>query len=299
VKITVREPGFLLDCLLQMMQTTKKTTARQMLKHGGVIIDGAVEKRANRPVRPGEVIEINRVDQPAVELLGLGKGPLQIYHEDEAIILVQKPVGLLSTNTDKARGKSLHGLLSDYVKGRGGGRVYVVHRLERNTSGLMVFAKTHQAKVALASRWEKTIARYVALVVGKPRQAAGRIEKPLAGELAKKGTGAGSPPPRTEPAVTAYTTRKSNDGFTLLDIEPVTKHRRQILEHLAGMGCPVVGDRDHGAGIQGRPEIMLFCYYLRFAHPETGKLITFKIPTPNWRPPNPKRTVPFRSPKRR
>ena len=281
MKATVKKPGKLLDFLLEMMQTSKKTTARQLLKFNGVKLDGNLEKRANRDIQPGQVVEINRVEKPVGDSLGPGGRGVRLLYEDEAILVARKPAGLLSIGTDLEKNKTMHALLFGYVQANEGGRVYAVHRLDRPVGGVMVFAKTSEAKTDLQLNWKDAQKRYVALVAGKPPRPAGRIENWLE-EISPQKVVVTDESPRAKFSITEYSTRGMKGDHSLLDINLLTGRRHQIRVHMAHLGCPIVGDRVYGTGIQGSNEIMLFAYSLSFRHPITGKNVTFKADLPKW-----------------
>lgn len=281
MKATVKESGPLLDFLLEMMQTTKKKSGRQMLKYSHVKVDGATVKLANYPLKPGQVVAIDRENRPPRKLPGTPKGSVRILYEDEAIIVVDKPSGVLSMETDREKDQTMQALLSEYVRTQGGHRVFVVHRLDRNVAGVMVFAKTVEAQTDIQLNWEHASKKYLALVEGVPKEPSGRIETWLE-EISVAKVIVTHQSPRAKYSITDYTTRKSKDGVTLLDIKLRTGRRHQIRVHLAHIGCPIIGDRVYGTATPRSKDILLFAYLLSFRHPQTGRMVTFKATLPNW-----------------
>lgn len=283
MKATVKNPGLLLDFLLEMMRTDKKKSARQLLKFGQVSIDGLVVKRGDATINPGQLVEISKAVKPAEKLTGAPKGAFPVLFEDADIIVVQKPSGLLSIASDFEKKETLQNLLSSYVDRVEGGRVYVVHRLDRNVGGVMVFAKNLQAKSDIQANWDTAQKKYVALVEGKPKQPQGRIETWLE-EITPYKVAVAKESPNAKLSITDYSTRKSYEKHSLLDIDLQSGRRHQIRVHLAHLGCPIVGDRVYGTGIPGSNDIFLFAYYLSFRHPTTGRMVNFQAPIPNWKP---------------
>jgi len=281
MKGTVKKPGILLDFMLELMQTTKKKPARQMLKFGGVTLDGKAVKRGAQEVKPGQVVEISRSETPSGILYCSSKSPIQIHYEDKALIVAQKPAGLLSVGTPNEKKQTMHALLYSYVKDKEGGRVFAVHRLDRNVGGLMVFAKTAEVKNSLQGNWEDVEKRYVALVSGKPPAPEGKIETWL-DEVAVQKVMVTEKSPHSKYSITEYNTRKNSEAHSLLDINLITGRRHQIRVHLSHIGCPIIGDRIYGKGTHGSNDILLFSYFLSFLHPETQERVTFDIPIPKW-----------------
>ncbi len=282
MKATVQAVTPLMDFLLKMFGNPSKATVRQKVKYGAVAVDGNVVRRTDIVLEPGQVVEISKVTKPVAEEKETVKTPGHIYHEDESIIIAHKPAGLLTMATDKEKELTLYSLLYSYMAAKqDGGRVFVVHRLDRNVAGLMVFAKTIEAKTDLQLNWDTTEKRYMALVEGRPPQPKGRIETWLE-EIGPHKVRVCRESPEAKFSITEYETLKEMEGHTLLDINLLTGRRHQIRVHLAHLGCPIVGDRAYGTPIHGRTEVLLFSYFLRFRHPSTGKYVTFKIPVPKF-----------------
>lgn len=282
MKATVKEPGLLLDFLLELMQTTKKKTCRQMLKFNGVKVDGVIVKRANFEVTPGQVIEVKRVNKTSANRARSTKDGFRVHYEDKTIIVVEKPAGLLSTSTDHEKNQTMHAQLNEYLQACEGGRAYTVHRLDRSVAGLMVFAKTLSAQTDLQIGWKHANKKYVALVEGLPEKPEGRIETWLEEISSYEVKVSNDASPKAKFSTTEYSTRKTFGNFSLLDINLLTGRRHQIRVHLAHIGCPIVGDPVYGSGARYTHDIRLFAYFLNFRHPGTGRMTTFKVPIPDW-----------------
>jgi 23S rRNA pseudouridine1911/1915/1917 synthase len=211
----------------------------------------------------------------------IGYGLVLLY-EDRDIIVVDKPAGLLSIATTVERNKTAYWLLSEYLRKKGEKRrVAVVHRLDRDTSGVMLFAKSENAKKRLMETWNSSVTerRYVALAEGGFDETEGVIDAPLgedaAGRMVVKQDGV--------PAVTRWKRLKQGKGCALLLLELETGRRNQIRAHLAWAGHPVAGDKKYGARTNPLNRLALHAERIAFYHPHTGKLLEFEVPI-SWKP---------------
>lgn len=279
MKVTVKEQALLLDFLIAMLGSASKNSVRKMLKFGRIKVGDQIVTRSDSPLFPGQLVTIGPVVKRERANREIVRCPTQIKHEDDALIVVEKPSGLLSISTDKEKTKTMHAMLYGYMQARENGRVYIVHRLDRDVSGLMVFAKTSEAKTDLQLNWPTAQKRYAALVLGKPPTPKGRIELWIDEEATHK-MRVTKKSETSKFCTTEYQTLKEMDGYSLLDINLLTGRRHQIRLSLAHISCPIVGDRVYGTPIPGHSGILLFAYFLRFRHPTTGKTETFKTPIP-------------------
>src|SRR5207247_5771740 len=197
---------------------------------------------------------------------------LGLVHEDAAIVVVDKQPGLLSMATERERERTAYRLLWAYLAAqRPRARPFIVHRLDRETSGLLVFAKTPEAKQRLQAQFEaRTVERiYVALVKGHVRRESGMLETRLSEDRSLRVHTARGPEGRT--AITNYRVLSRGQDTTRLELSLGTGRRRQIRVQLAAIGHPIVGDREHGGpGGQFR-RLCLHATRLGFAHPVSGK----------------------------
>lgn len=276
MKATVKQQILLMDFLLQALGSSKNAI-RQMLRFSRVTVDDKVVSRADLLLEPGQVVKVGSAVKPEADQKKVG--PSEIKYEDDSIIVVEKPAGLLSISTDREKRETLHSLLYGYMQAKEQGRVYIVHRLDRDVAGLMVLAKTSSAKTNLQLNWDQAQKRYMALVVGKPPEPKGRIELWLEEESTFK-MRVTRESETSKLSITEYQVLEELEGHTLLDINLLTGRRHQIRISLAHMGCPIVGDRVYGTPIPFRTEIHLFAYSLSFRHPVTGKILSFKSVVP-------------------
>ncbi|MDX9852180.1 MAG: RluA family pseudouridine synthase [Tenuifilaceae bacterium] len=209
---------------------------------------------------------------------------LEILYEDHDIIVVDKASGLLSMGTDRDKQNTAYYHLTNYVKRgnpRSHERVFIVHRLDRDTSGLLVFAKSENAKYFLQDNWSDFRKRYVAVVLGSFKDKEGVIESFLA---ESKSFRVYSTSDRTigKYAKTGYWVVKENERFSLLDIELFTGRKNQIRVHLADKGHPVLGDKVYGEPDKSIKRLALHSYSLTIIHPYTHKEMTFETGIPTY-----------------
>ena len=205
-----------------------------------------------------------------------------ILHEDREVLVVDKPPGLLTIATDRESERTAYHILTDYVrKGnpKSRNRVFIVHRLDRETSGILVFAKSETAKLRLQGQWEATEKRYLAVVHGRLEGKAGEITTYLAENRAHT---VYSTPDTTRGRLshTAYDVLKETRAFSLLEVRLLTGRKHQIRVHLAEQGHPVVGDHRYGKRDEGHKRLALHARSLSFKHPFSGKRLTFEADVP-------------------
>jgi len=208
---------------------------------------------------------------------------IRIRHEDTDIIVIEKPAGLLSIASASEEEKTAYAFLTNHVRvgnPRGRERVWVVHRLDRETSGVMIFAKNEAAKTALQSDWETVEKKYLAVVEGAPRHDSGTYDSLLDESNPLKVYPANGTGPETRHAVTHYRVTKKGKATTLVELTLETGRRHQIRVQLAEDGCPIVGDKKYGAHTNPIKRIALHATSLRFIHPATRKEMRFDSPLP-------------------
>ena len=209
---------------------------------------------------------------------------IEIIHEDRDILVVDKPPGLLTIATDKEKEKTAYYILTDYVrKGcyKSRNRIYIVHRLDKGTSGLLIFAKSEGAKFYLQNQWTKTEKKYLAVVYGKLFRKEGTISSYLA-ENRNYTMYSTSNTSKGKLSHTAFRVLKETKGFSLLEITLITGRKNQIRVHLADKGCPVVGDKKYGDAHDAHKRLALHAKSITFNHPYSGKRLTFDTRIPGW-----------------
>jgi 23S rRNA pseudouridine1911/1915/1917 synthase len=209
-------------------------------------------------------------------------GGLAILHEDRDIIVVDKPPGLLTISTDREKSRTAYFILTDYVRkgvAKSRNRIFIVHRLDRETSGILLFAKSEAAKFRLQSQWQDTKKKYLAVVHGQCEKRAETITTYLA-ENRAHGVYTTNDVRKGKLARTTYKVLKQTKDFSLLEIDLLTGRKHQIRVHLAAIGHPVVGDPRYGKERKARDRLALHAKSISFAHPFSGEPLTFATKVP-------------------
>lgn len=207
---------------------------------------------------------------------------LDILHEDRDIIVVSKAAGLLTIGTGRDAGRTAHAALSDYVrKGnpKSRERVFIVHRLDRDTSGVLVFARSEEAKEALQANWRDAEKTYLAFVEGHPEPPEDTITSYLVENDARL-VYSTQDPSKGRLSHTRYKVLKTVGDRALLEISLITGRKNQIRVHLADRGWPIVGDAKYGKKIRDCKRLALHSHTLSFAHPYSSERLTFTAPIP-------------------
>ena len=209
---------------------------------------------------------------------------IEIIHDDRDILVVDKPPGLLTIATDTEKVKTAYYILTDYVRkgySKSRNRIYIVHRLDKGTSGLLIFSKSEKAKFYLQNQWAKTEKKYLAVVHGKFSSKEGTISSYLA-ENINRVVYSTSNASKGKQSHTAYKVLKETKNFSLLEITLITGRKNQIRVHLADKGHPVVGDKKYGDADDGHKRLALHAKSITFNHPFSGKQLTFSTKIPGW-----------------
>lgn len=207
---------------------------------------------------------------------------LTILHEDHDILVVDKSSGLLTVSTETVKEQTAYYLLTDYVrKGvqKSTNRIFIVHRLDRETSGVLVFAKHEPAKRYLQEEWPRFTKRYAAVVHGTLPEKEGVITSYLAENSIHKMYSVDDPK-KGKLARTGYKVVKESKNFTLLEINLLTGKKNQIRVHFAEQGHPVVGDKTYGPKVKGIKRLTLHAVSLTILHPHTKEELTFATKVP-------------------
>lgn len=276
LKITVKKPLTLMEFLTEQYPDSPRTRIKKLLHSGTIRINERPVTLHSYKLIPGDVVEVNKQAGNAARA-GL---PFPVLFEDNDIIVVDKPAGTSTSSTDGSI--SIQEILSEYLKRQSKGKykAYVVHRLDKEVSGVLLFAKTHEAMETIKEKWEDTEKHYYALVEGIPDKAEDTIQSWLLEDKSQK-VHSVSELPEAKFSITNYTTIKEVNNNTLLDIKTDTGRKNQIRVHLSDIGCPIVGDRKYGASAEFKRRIRLHAYFLSFPHPADGRTITVKSPMPD------------------
>ncbi|MDE5773024.1 MAG: RluA family pseudouridine synthase [Muribaculaceae bacterium] len=254
---------------------------KRWLKYGHIMINGVVTTQFDAPVAPGQWVEIN-VTRPFVVFR---HHRMQIVYEDDDIIVVNKGYGLLSVATGQQNRKeeTAYSILKEYVKAKHpANKIFVIHRLDRGTSGLMMFAKSPEAQIAMQHNWNNMVLErtYVAVLEGIVDTDRGTIKSYL-GETSQFEVYSSDRESDGRQAITDYRVLKRGSGRTLTEFSLNTGRKNQIRVHAAKeLGHPIVGDKKYGAKTSPINRIALHARTLRFAHPITRRDMKFETPVP-------------------
>ena len=209
---------------------------------------------------------------------------LSILYEDRDILVVDKMSGLLTVSNEKVRENTAYYLLNEYVrKGnqKSRNRVFIVHRLDRDASGVIVFAKSEVAKRYLQEEWHGFKKTYYAVVHGALGEKEGVITSYLAENRAYKVYSVDDPE-KGKLARTGYKVLRESKKYSLLEIDLVTGKKNQIRVHLSEKGCPVVGDKKYGKKEMGIKRLALHAASITIVHPYTKEKMTFRTKVPDY-----------------
>lgn len=273
MKYTLKDECLALDALELLAPGSSKTTRRSWLKEGRVLVDGKPEKLGNLPLKSGQVIELGQKKKYTDE-------GVRIIYEDSHYVVVEKPAGMLSVSTVFEKGKTVHAYLKNHYRPK---RVYVVHRLDQEASGVMVFALSEDGRDKIKKLFEKhdLTREYTAIVEGKmPLVAQGSWES-LLYEDQRYHVHETDDPEKGQIAITHYKIMGSTNKFTQLKLTLETGRKNQIRVHCQNAGFPIVGDEKYGAVTDPIQRLCLHAHLLAFVHPITKKSMRFVSPIPN------------------
>lgn len=268
----------LLQYLFTALPQHTRTAVKAMLRHGQIKVGNDVVTQFDHPVAAGTPVSVN-FSRPFVTFYNRR---LSIVYEDEHIIVVNKGYGLLSMANDKVRQGTAYSILRDYVKELDPrNKLFIVHRLDQHTSGLMVFARSVEAKERLQHNWNNMVLRrqYVCVVEGRLDPPEGEVKSYLA-ENSQHIVYSTDDPRKGQLAYTRYRTLAAARGYTLAEVELETGRKNQIRVHMKDLGHPIAGDRKYGAKTSPANRLCLHAMTLRFVHPVTRKLMDFTTPVP-------------------
>lgn len=274
----VGQESRLMDFLIASMPDRKRQNIKDILRHGSVMVNETVTSQFDTPLNPGDTVRVNLTRSFPV----FSNPRLKIVYEDDDIIVVNKGYGLLSMGNEKIKEGTAYSILRQYLKEKDPrNKIFIVHRLDRDTSGLMMFAKNPEAKDAMQHNWNNMVLerRYVCVVEGKMEEAEGIVRSYLA-ETSQFEVYSTQNPDEGQLAVTRYRTLKTGGGYSLVEVSLDTGRKNQIRVHMKDLGHPIAGDKKYGAKSSPIHRLALHAMTLRFVHPVTRKDMRFETPVP-------------------
>ena len=273
-RLDVAEPAGLFEFLASRLTGWNRNTLRERLRAGCVRVNGETVTRSKHALLAGDEVEVlGREQGQASRSSARGLDPL---YEDEQLIAIDKPAGLLSVSTDRQRERTALAMLRDSLSRPGRpARLWPVHRLDRETSGVLLFARSREVCEQVRADWSEATKTYLAIVEGHPAPAEGAIDQPLWEDRAlnvRVGDGPGAKYARTR-----YRGLSASRRRALLEVELETGRRHQIRVHLAWIGHPVVGDERYGS--RG-PRLGLHALRLEVRHPSGERPLVLEAPAP-------------------
>lgn len=277
MKITSGREISLIDLLLQEFKGASKTAVKKIIVHGNITVN---EQRMTNPaflLKPADRIEYQKYKMTA----NTQGAPFPILFEDDQLLFVEKPAGILTYGERGTAGTSLYKMLLDYLRERSKGRerIYVVHRLDKEVSGIVLFAKSEEVQQKIKEKWKETEKVYYALVEGKPKESEGTISNWLK-ETSTQKMYITQQSEDAKLAITHFKVLKEFPAHTLLEVRIETGRKNQIRVQLAGIGCPVAGDHKYGSHDLFKRQIRLHAYHFAFHHPVSGEHLKIESPLP-------------------
>ena len=277
-QFSVQSRSELLPYLLGLPLGLSRKQAKDLLRFRAVSVTRMTTVKHDTQLQPGDVVTIasgKQIPDASIERLGL-----KITYLDNDVVVVEKRAGLLSMGSEGEKERTAHRILNQHLKALTGSpsqQAFIVHRLDRETSGLMLFARSRAIQTALQQNWKTVTKKYVAVVEGVPANAEGTLRDNLAESKSLKMH-------RVERggdlAITHYRVLRNGRNNSMLELTLETGRKNQIRVQLAAAGHPIVGDRKYGATTDPARRLALHSCELTFRHPVSGAPMTFHSPLP-------------------
>lgn len=275
MKLVVNKNSELLEYLYENLDMPKKRI-KQYLVHGAIYVEEDRVTQYNYPLVAGMKIMIDTNSKHVKKL------PFEILFEDDHLLVVNKPSGLLTIATDKEKERTLYHIVRDYVISKNPhGRIFIVHRLDKDTSGIVLFAKDEKTKNQLQENWNEYVSlrEYTAIVFGHPKEESGQVVQYL--KETKTNLVYVSRHEDGKKAITNYSLIKSSDNYSMLKVTIETGRKNQIRVALASKKMPIVGDKKYGDSRSKANRLYLHANRLKIYYPVIKKEILFETAIPN------------------
>lgn len=270
-KYIVKENEILIEFLKKMFSNLSKNSVKSLLHNEKVFVNGNMTTKYNYELNVGDIVEIREKVAKNIDII----------YEDKDIIVINKPSGLLTVATEKEKNKTAYHLVMEYLKKKNkNNRIFIIHRLDKDTSGIIMFAKNERAKHLYQDNWNDIVKKrcYYAVIDGKMENKEGTIKS----YLKENGNMVYSVKDRSgKLAITEYKVLKERKNISLLDINLKTGRKNQIRVHMKENKTSILGDLKYGEKSKLINRLALHAYKLELINPVTKKLLTFEINMPN------------------
>jgi 23S rRNA pseudouridine1911/1915/1917 synthase len=275
LKTNINKSQTLLEFLTEQYPDSPRTRVKKLLQSGTIKVNNRPTSLHSFQLKPGDSIEF--ILRPGVAAKTRLAFP--VLYEDQDVIVIDKPAGISTSSVDGS--ENIQHTISEYLKekSKGAVRTYVVHRLDKEVSGVLILAKSEGAMDTIKDKWIETEKHYYAFVEGAPEASEGTLRSWLIEDGTQK-MHSGKDDSKGKLAITHYKTIKTVNGNTLLDVKTETGRKNQIRVHMSDLGCPIIGDRKYGASAEFIRRVRLHAYSISFPHPSNGKIITIESPMP-------------------
>lgn len=275
---TAETGGQLIEEIAKKLTDHKRNSIKTLLKYGHIAINSTPITQFDTEVKKGDKLSVN-FTRPFVVFYNRR---IKLVYEDDDIIVINKSNGILSVSTDNKKDGTAYSIMRDYLKKKDPRlKLFIIHRLDRDTSGLMMMAKNIEAKETMQHNWNNMVLnrKYVAVVEGKVEQEEGTIRSYLA-QTSQHEMYSTDNPEEGQLAITRYKRLKTGNGYSLMELELDTGRKNQIRVHMKDLGHPIAGDKRYGAKTSPIHRLALHARTLHFVHPITRKEMLFETPVP-------------------
>ena len=280
MKLKAKRDSTLLQLILAYHAGMSNSKAKKLIDNYTVKCGEKTLKRQDDVVAEGQVVEfLPKSQERAVKLDGF---QLKIVHEDQWLVVVHKPPGIVSSGDTAIEGQTLFLHVRNYLRDRYGSReqLFAVHRLDKAVEGLIIFARSEEVKELFQENWKSVNKYYLAQTTAIPEKKEGIIRSWLREEANMKMVSYDREVQGSKEAITEYRVLKTFRSMALLEIKLDTGRKNQIRIHLSSIGCPIAGDRRYNEDGRTVNYIKLLSYKLEFEHPVTRQQLSFKLPVP-------------------
>jgi 23S rRNA pseudouridine1911/1915/1917 synthase len=271
MKYNVKKNSSLLDFLKIHYAGASNSTIKSYFKNGQIKINNVVAKSPEDQLKQGDVVEVLKEGEKSKVKL-----PFKLVYEDDAILVVEKVAGVLTSGEGITKRPTLHKLVDTYLQAKSKGKIkaHVVHRLDKEVIGLVLFAKSEKIVEILQTNWKKYTKKYLALTRNKPEKPSGTIDTWLI-ERSLKMNVIPAEIPGAVHAITHYRWLRFEKKNSLIEVTLETGKKNQIRVHLSHIGCPIIGDEKYGDTTKSQVRLMGF--FLEILHPVTGKKVSWNL----------------------